>query len=442
MEQSATYSYAQHISKLLDDGEKLDWQKAKKAAKDFSIGTDTEIMQACELAVVLSARKIAFNGNSIRQQYEELKDLYERQVTIRPLDTKSRVLQQYSTPCPLAYLLGRFVLPKDYNYQWGYFLEPSAGNGMLTIALPKDRTVVNEIDEIRVENLKRQGFKNVLNLDASKEIKSTDIYAGIITNPPFAKLNENDKIERHGWNINTLDYKMAVLALDKMQDEGKSAVIVGGKMWNSYWKPLSERSTKQVLYGQWKTFLGYLYAQYNVVDVIYIDGDHIYHKQGTTYPIVAILIDGRHEYNEANKPRYVFDPYQDTIISTFDQLFDRIFPFLENGEENETSLVKSVPHTHKTMIFWWYKDGKLIKNDGWYDYDRELIKKKAEKCTKNISIKCYIREDGVDDSDYHTSHTITLHKPNKRQKSINNDKQLMAKALKLKMKMAKAKFNL
>ena len=67
MEQTATFSYAQHISKLLDDGEKLDWQKAKKSAKDFSIGTDTEIMQACELAVVLSARKIASNGNSVKQ---------------------------------------------------------------------------------------------------------------------------------------------------------------------------------------------------------------------------------------------------------------------------------------------------------------------------------------------------------------------------------------
>lgn len=445
MEQTATYSYAQHISKLLDDGEKLDWQKAKKSAKDFSIGTDTEIMQACELAVVLSARKIASNGNSVKQQYEELKDLYERQVTIRPQDTKSKVLQQYSTPCPLAYLLGRFVSKND-KFCNGKILEPSAGNGLLTIAFPPQQVCVNELDEIRVANLKNLGFSSVTNQNASSNLELAifpdKAFRGIMTNPPFAKLNENDKIERHGWNINTLDYKMAVLALDKMQDEGKSAVIVGGKMWNAYWKPLNERSNKQVLFGQWKTFLGYLYAQYNVVDVIYIDGDHIYQKQGTTYPIVAILIDGRHDYDESNKPRYVFDPYQDTIINTFDQLFDRIFPFLENGEENETPLVKSVPHTHKTMIFWWYKDGKLIKNDGWYDYDRELIKKKAEKCTKNISIKCYIREDGVDDSDYHTSHTITLHKPNKRQKSINNDKKLMAKALMLKMKMAKAKFNL
>ena len=127
---------------------------------------------------------------------------------------------------------------------------------------------------------------------------------------------------------------MAVLALDKMHNDGKAAVIVGGKLWNAYWKPLNERSSKQVLFGQWKTFLGYLYAQYNVVDVIYIDGDHIYQKQGTTYPIVVILIDGRHEYDESNKPRYVFDPYQDTILTTFDQLFDRLYPFIETKQDN------------------------------------------------------------------------------------------------------------
>jgi hypothetical protein len=162
-------------------------------------------------------------------------------------------------------------------------------------------------------------------------------FRGVITNPPFAKLTEKDKIERHGWQINTLDYKMAVLALDKMHNDGKTAVIVGGKLWNAYWKPLNERSSKQVLFGQWKTFLGYLYAQYNVVDVIYIDGDHIYQKQGTSYPIVVILIDGRHDYDEANKPRYVFDPNQDTIINTFDQLFDRINPFLEAKVQDEDS---------------------------------------------------------------------------------------------------------
>ena len=169
MEQSATYSYALHISKLLDDGEKLDWAKAQKQAKDFSISTDTEIMQACELAVVLSARRIALNGNSVKQQYEELKDLYERQVTIRPLDTKSKVLQQYSTPCPLSYLLGRFVSKNDRFWN-GKILEPSAGNGLLTIAFPPQQVCVNELDEIRVANLKNLGFSSVTNQNASSDL--------------------------------------------------------------------------------------------------------------------------------------------------------------------------------------------------------------------------------------------------------------------------------
>lgn len=335
--ETGTFKFAQHLSELYGQGEKLDWLKAKKIAKDFDIETETEIMQACELGVVLEARRIANNGNSLRQQYEEMKDLYERQVTIRPLDTKSKVLQQYSTPCPLSYLLGRFVSKNDRVWN-GKILEPSAGNGLLTIAFPPQQVCVNELDEIRVANLKNLGFSSVTNQNASSDLDLAifpdKAFRGIMTNPPFAKLNENDKIERHGWKINTLDYKMAVLALDKMQDEGKSAVIVGGKLWNAYWKPLSERSEKQVLFGQYKTFLGYLYAQYNVVDVIYIDGDHIYQKQGTTYPIVVILIDGRHEYDESNKPRYVFDPYQDTILTTFDQLFDRLYPFIETKQDN------------------------------------------------------------------------------------------------------------
>ena len=335
-----TFSFSKHLSELYSKGEKLDWLKAKKIAKDFNIETETEIMQACELAVVLTAREIAQNGNSIRQQYEEMKDLYERQVTIRPLDTKSRVLQQYSTPCPLGYLLGRFVNKNDRFWN-GKILEPSAGNGLLTIAFPPQQVCVNELDEIRVANLKNLGFSSVTNQNASSDLDLAIFpdksFRGVITNPPFAKLTEKDKIERHGWQINTLDYKMAVLALDKMHNDGKAAVIVGGKLWNAYWKPLSERSEKKVLFGQWKTFLGYLYAQYNVVDVVYIDGDHIYQKQGTSYPIVVILIDGRHDYDEANKPRYVFDPNQDTIINTFDQLFDRINPFLEAKVQDEDS---------------------------------------------------------------------------------------------------------
>ncbi|MCQ2607737.1 MAG: hypothetical protein MJ197_03520 [Bacteroidales bacterium] len=362
MSSSTTYSFAKHISTLFDNGEKLDWKQAQKIAKDFSIKTDTEIMQACELAVVLSSRKIAHNGNSIRQQYEELKDLYERQVTIKPLDTKSRVLQQYSTPCPLSYLLGKFVGNNDKICN-GKISEPSAGNGMLTIAFNPNECDVNELDEIRVDNLRQQGFNSVTNKDASIVEDPKREYKGIITNPPFAKLEEKDRIVRQGWEINTLDYKMACLALDKMHDNGKAAIIVGGKLWNAYWKPVSATSNKKMLYGQWKTFLGYLYAQYNVVDVIYVEGDNIYRKQGTQYPIVIILIDGRNKYDESNKPRYVFDPIMDTTIQTYDQLFDRIYPYIKpNTNQNKAKALMLKMKMSKSTLS--YLPPHLFKNLG------------------------------------------------------------------------------
>lgn len=350
-----TFTFAKHIAQFYQQGEKLDWKKAQKIAKDFGIETDTEIMQACELGCVIEARRIAHNGNSLAQQYEEMKDLYDRQVNIKPLDTKSKVLNQYSTPCPLAYLLGTFV-NQNHKMNDGKILEPSAGNGLLTTVFnPKD-VCVNELDEIRVENLRKLGFYNVANIDASEKTLLDNEYQdksfrGIITNPPFAKLPSDKKIQRNGWEINTLDYKMAVLALDKMHDDGRASIIVGGKMWNSYWKPLNETSQKQVLFGQWKTFLGYLYAQYNVVDVIYVDGDNIYRKQGTQYPIAIILIDGRHKYDESNKPRYVFDPDKDVILTTFDQLFDRIKQCLSVDEakpgREETFTYK--PQNYRTI---------------------------------------------------------------------------------------------
>lgn len=345
-EGKGSIAFAQTLAEHYENGESYDWRKAQEMGEAFKIKSKQELMQACELAVVLAARKIAHNGQSLAQRFAALKDLYEQQVIIQPLDSRSKILQQYSTPCPLAFLLGEYVNQGDDLH----YLEPSAGNGMLTIALPENCTTVNDLDEIRFKNLQSQGFEYCVNQDATKPIKIreyrynndereyygepyTRSYNGVITNPPFAQLKT--PYERNGWVITDLDHQLAIMALDAMSDYGRAAIIVGGKMWDAYWKPLSERSEKQVLFGKWKIFLGYLYAQYNVEDVIYINGDNIYRKQGTTYPIVAILINGRHKYDESIKPNYVFDPSRDTIIDTFDQLFERMMKHFTTDEKTE-----------------------------------------------------------------------------------------------------------
>ena len=134
---------------------------------------------------------------------------------------------------------------------------------------------------------------------------------------------------------------MAYVALEQMRDNGRAAVIVGGKMFDNYWKPLNKTSDKKVLFGQWKIFLGWLYAAYNVEDLIYIGGDYIYRKQGTTYPVVLILINGRRlRFSTDNKPDYVYDPDKNKIITTYEQLFERLAPTILKHSADISALLK------------------------------------------------------------------------------------------------------
>jgi len=292
-------------------------------------------MQSRELDIVNQARAIAQNGESLRSRFNVMLDLYESQPVIRPTDTKSKLFQQYSTPCPLAFLASEYVKQEGAD-KW--YLEPSAGNGMLTISLPQKQTYVNELDEVRYENLKTQGFCKCTNKNAA-DFNWNDGYEsafdGVITNPPFKSLPKSEQKTICGFTLATLDYKMAAFALDSMKGSGKAAVIVGGKLFDNYWKPV-KGTDKKMLFGQWKVFLGWLYGQYNVEDVIYIGGDYIYRKQGTTYPVVLILINGRHSFDKDKyKPRYIFDPVKDKIIETYEQLFERVSPYLKKEQQEE-----------------------------------------------------------------------------------------------------------
>jgi len=372
---------AELIQLYVDKGEKLDWTKAQKIGEKYDL-KGQRLMQLCETAVVHSAcciiqtyEEILHRLTTPHEVYRHLIDLYNQQVTIQPLDSKSKILQQYSTPCPLAYLLGKYIEQyRGEGYLPSQYLEPSAGNGMLTISLHhKGAITVNELDDMRRENLESfeagVKFNHIYDYDASKERflgkgYPYEYFDGIITNPPFGNLPKGEELVRNGWTIDALDYKMATVALDYMKDDGRAAIIVGGKMFDKYWKPL-KGSAKKVLYGKWKVWIGYLYAQYNVEDVIYIDGTNIYRKQGTTYPIVVILINGRHQYDENIRPNYVFDPTRDYIVKDFDELYERIYPHIERVHRDRTDerdtmrmvlkqLVKELGEEEGKETFEWY----------------------------------------------------------------------------------------
>lgn len=113
------------------------------------------------------------------------------------------------------------------QFNGGFAFEPSAGNGLLTIAAKPERVYVNELDSFRNRNLKTQDFANVWQRDATKpffDVQRT--FMAVMTNPPFGKMETEVMFDT--FPIKPLEHVMALRALDCMVDTGKAAIIIGG----------------------------------------------------------------------------------------------------------------------------------------------------------------------------------------------------------------------
>lgn len=271
---------------------------------------DTDIQELAETAIVKRARGIASSeSTNDAVKFERIKTLYENQPSLNQRDSERVMKQQYSTPAPYAFLADMYV--KGNGKVIESALEPSAGNGMLTIGLPMDKVHVNDIDAQRLANLRRQGFKNVTSQDGTQPFADKDVDV-VVTNPPFGSATPK---EYDGYKISSLEGQMAINALESMKDDGRAAIIIGGK---------TEYAKNGSLNPKDKAFLGYLYSHYNVEDVINVDGS-LYAKQGTTYPTRIILINGRRNYDPEHK---VFPPVEKDAraetVKDYDELYKRI----------------------------------------------------------------------------------------------------------------------
>lgn len=271
---------------------------------------DTDLQELAETAIVKRARGIASSeSTNDAVKFERIKKLYENQPSLNQRDSERVMKQQYSTPAPYAFLADMYV--KGNGKVIESALEPSAGNGMLTIGLPMDKVHVNDIDAQRLANLRRQGFKNVTSQDGTQPFADKDVDV-VVTNPPFGSATPK---EYDGYKISSLEGQMAINALESMKDDGRAAIIIGGK---------TEYAKNGSLNPKDKAFLGYLYSHYNVEDVINVDGN-LYAKQGTSYPTRIILINGRRNYDPEHK---VFPPVEKDAraetVKDYDELYKRI----------------------------------------------------------------------------------------------------------------------
>lgn len=291
---------------------KVTFGEYKKLAKDAGIDiSDTDLQEMIEAEIVDYARAIASDEHkSDERKFKDIVRLYETQPSLNVRDNDRINKQQYSTPAPMAYLMGQFVLPSEKRGAQGLRgLEPSAGNGMLTLALPKEVMHVNDIDEMRLSNLAKQGFAMVTSQDGTLPFGEKE-YDLIVTNPPFG--NTTPK-EIGGYTISGLEQVMAINALDAMKDDGRAAIIIGGN---------TEYAPNGTIKGKDKAFLNYLYSHYNVVDVINCDGKSLYSRQGTGFPVRMILIDGRKQETGGFAP--VESKARAEQVKSYNELYKRI----------------------------------------------------------------------------------------------------------------------
>ena len=350
-------SYISRIQDDLKQGIRYTKTSIESLAKGFGIANKNLVKEFTELAIVLNARAIAHdNSLTTYEKYLDIVALYKSQVNLSMRTSISVMMQQYSTPAPISFLASSYIL-KNENLS-GYkafknivkgstktkivgnahqhhrnsknepkYFEPSAGNGLLTIALPYSQTYVNELDDIRLENLKEQPFAKITNQDATQSFFDyLHRFDGVITNPPFGSLNETVKFDN--FKIKRLEHAMCINALRCMKDTGRAALIIGGHTtWDEHGR---------VTAGNNRIFLNYIYHFYHVDDIILINGTKLYSRQGTSFNTRLILIKGRKAKPDRAAP--LKNDLLSTVVNSHEELWDRLG--LEAQQQNKEELIK------------------------------------------------------------------------------------------------------
>ena len=292
----------------------LSMKDVKKILEGYSTLSDmssTDMQELVELAMTNETRNVALKYiNSGKQKfgYDLIISMYNVQPLLNARDSTRFERQQYSTPTPFGYVMGQFV---QSGKTIESVLEPSAGNGALTITFPSAIVHVNDIDERRLENLRTLGYGKVTNQDALVPF-SGEVDA-VLTNPPFGSTTARE-FDEGQIKISSLEGLMAINALESMKDNGRAAIVIGG---NTSYRDNGAMQSKDM------RLFAYLYSHYNVVDVINLNGD-MYKRNGTKYDVRIILINGRKKGPFKLIAPPVKSKSRAEQVNSFEELYNRI----------------------------------------------------------------------------------------------------------------------
>lgn len=308
------YLFTHRITYFLNNGVAIGnvGDLKRMAKEDFGITDLTTIREQAELALTMLAKRIAQNGSmSISDRFYRIVALYDTFPLQDRLATNVvKELQQFSTPVPMAFLMGVYTNSDVVNS----VLDPTGGNGALVIFANRKNVRINELDPNRLKNLISQGYR-ATDYDATESLKGKfdhPLFYAINTNPPFSVDIKGNfaGAGKYPYTLKGTHY-MVAMALENLADEGKAAIVIGEH--NKFDKD-------GYMAGEDLKFFNWLHSNFYVEDVINIPGD-LYRRMGTSYPTRLILINGRKPSFEGHAPART---EKDAPVAGWTELYDRI----------------------------------------------------------------------------------------------------------------------
>jgi hypothetical protein len=242
--------------------------------------------ESIEAGIIRASRIIIQRSATTHEAYNHLVDLLNRQPNLTVRSSTSILQQAYSTPVPIAYLAS--VLAGIDSTTTVY--EPTAGNGALLIGANSALVTANELNGDRFQELTRQGYGKLTQQDALAYHPESRVDQ-VICNPPFGTIQGKVKRPKRFRMADTwttqIDQIIALNALKVMKDDGRAALILGGKKGSDIEGRSDRYNTRES-----RAFYYVLYRNYNVTQHISIWGD-LYRKQGAGFPIDVLVIQGR-----------------------------------------------------------------------------------------------------------------------------------------------------
>ncbi|MCG9890605.1 MAG: strawberry notch C-terminal domain-containing protein [Thermosynechococcaceae cyanobacterium MS004] len=245
--------------------------------------------ESIEGALVRVGRRIVTQSSTSIEAFEGLIDLYQRQPRLGVRTSTSMRQQAYSTPLPIGFLAASLAGLDQTKTVY----EPTAGHGALILGSDPSRTYANELNLDRAADLRAQGYITTT-ADATGHLPPEKVDV-VIANPPFGKVQGQSWQVRGGtatraYRSTQIDHVIAFQALSSMKDDGRAVLILAAPMASKLGD--LEKASNAYNGKQTGPFYKSLYDNYRVVEHFTVGGD-LYGRQGTTFPVDVVVIEGR-----------------------------------------------------------------------------------------------------------------------------------------------------